>query len=73
MGLNKNFSLTPTKNEHNLHAYLEHFEYIKGLVSIDHISFGPDTICGGHVDLHHYYTKALLLKASKTPQAGMVI
>ncbi len=64
-------TLTPTKREHNLDAYMEHFEYIKDLVGIDHVGFGPDTIYGDHVGLHHYYTQALSLKASKTQQAGM--
>ena len=64
-------TLTPTKRVHNLDAFMEHFEYIKDLVGIDHLGFGPDTIYGDHVGLHHYYTKALSLKASKTQQAGM--
>ena len=45
-------TLTPTKRTHNLDAYMEHFEYIKDLVGIDHVGFGPDTIYGDHVGLH---------------------
>ena len=28
-------------------------EYIKDLVGIDHLGFGPDTLYGDHVGLHH--------------------
>ncbi len=40
-------------------ALIDHFEYIKGLVGIDHVSFGPDTIYGDHVGLHNAYAAAL--------------
>ncbi|MEM8894866.1 MAG: membrane dipeptidase [Bacteroidota bacterium] len=58
-------TLTPTKRVHNLDAVMEHFEYIKDLVGIDHVSFGPDTLYGDHVGLHTAYTAALSLKESK--------
>ena len=58
-------TLTPTKRVHNLDAVMEHFEYIKDLVGIDHVSFGPDTLYGDHVGLHKAYTAALSLKESK--------
>lgn len=58
-------TLTPTKRIHNLDAVMEHFEYIKDLVGIDHVTMGPDTLYGDHVGLHHAYTAALSLKASK--------
>lgn len=50
---------------HNLDAVMEHFEYIKDLVGIDHVGFGPDTIYGDHVGLHHAYTASLSLNESK--------
>lgn len=50
---------------HNLDAVMEHFEYMKDLVGIDHVGFGPDTIYGDHVGLHHAYTASLSLKESK--------
>ena len=49
---------TVTKNNpyHNLDAYMEHFEYIKDLVGIDHLAFGPDTLFGDHVGLHDLFS-----------------
>jgi len=32
---------------------MDHFEYIVNLVGIDHVTFGPDTLFGDHVGLHH--------------------
>ena len=58
-------TLTPTHRTHGLEAVMEHFEYIKDLVGIDHVSFGPDTVYGDHVGLHHAYSASLSLKESK--------
>ena len=58
-------TLTPTHRKHNLDAVMEHFEYVKDLVGIDHVTLGPDTLYGDHVGLHKAYTAALSLKASK--------
>lgn len=38
--------------EHDIEAVMEHFEYIKNLVGIDFVGFGPDTLYGDHVGLH---------------------
>lgn len=47
-----------TKNpRHNLESYMEHFEYIKDLVGIDHVAFGPDTLYGDHVGLHGSFSQ----------------
>lgn len=40
-----------------LDAYMEHFEYIKDLVGIDHVTFGPDTMYGDHAKIHEVYAK----------------
>ena len=58
-------TLTPNHRTHGLEAVMEHFEYIKDLVGIDHVSFGPDTVYGDHVGLHHAYSSSLSLKESK--------
>ncbi len=39
--------------EHDIDAVMEHFEYVKDLVGIDHVTFGPDTMYGDHVGLHN--------------------
>ncbi len=57
-------TLTKNNRRHNLDAFMEHFEYVKGLVGIDHVGFGPDTVYGDHVGLHNTYAAALSLKES---------
>lgn len=50
---------------HNLDPYMEHFEYIKDLVGIDHVAFGPDTLYGDHVGLHHAFAGNLSTKGTQ--------
>lgn len=57
-------TLTPKNPLHNIEAFMEHFEYIKDLVGIDHLAFGPDTLYGDHVGLHHAYAEALSIDQS---------
>ena len=65
-------TLTANHRKHNLDAVMEHFEYIKDLVGIDHVTLGPDTLYGDHVGLHAAYTASLSLKESKgTGKDGM--
>ena len=63
-------TLTYNNRVHTIETVMEHFEYTKDLVGIDHVSFGPDTLYGDHVGLHHAYTKALSLKESKATKPG---
>jgi membrane dipeptidase len=67
-------TLTKAHREHGIEAYMEHFEYVKDLVGIDHVGFGPDTVYGDHVGLHHVYSGSLSLKEStrgrSAPAAG---
>jgi membrane dipeptidase len=58
-------TLTKNNRVHNLDAFMEHFEYVKALVGIDHVGFGPDTVYGDHVGLHHTYMAALSIEESK--------
>jgi membrane dipeptidase len=55
-------TLTKRNPRHNLESYMEHFEYVRDLVGIDHVSFGPDTLYGDHVGLHHVYQSSLSIK-----------
>jgi membrane dipeptidase len=59
---------TISKNnlEHNINSYMEHFEYIKELVGIDHLAFGPDTLFGDHVGLHDLFSSNFSLDQNKT-------
>jgi membrane dipeptidase len=58
-------TLTERHPVHTLDAMMEHFEHVKALVGIDHVGFGPDTVYGDHVGLHHTYSAALSLEDSK--------
>ncbi|MGI9625388.1 MAG: membrane dipeptidase, partial [Longimicrobiales bacterium] len=53
-----------------LDSFMEHFEYIKSLVGIDHVGFGPDTVYGDHVGLHDAYAAALSIAESRQSGAG---
>ena len=63
-------TLTKQHDKHSIESVMEHFEYIKGLVGIDHVSFGPDTTYGDHVGLHQAYAQALSIKESKASQVA---
>lgn len=52
-------TLTAQHPKHDIEGFMEHFEYVKDLVGIDHVAFGPDTLYGDHVGLHHVYSAAL--------------
>jgi membrane dipeptidase len=52
-------TLTLNNTNHSIDSYMEHFEYVKNLVGIDHVSFGPDTLYGDHVELHHAFAAHL--------------
>lgn len=44
---------------HTIDAVIEHFEYVRDLVGIDHVTFGPDTLYGDHVGLHDLFFSEL--------------
>jgi membrane dipeptidase len=52
-------TLTKKHPKHNIESFMEHFEYCADLMGIEHVAFGPDTLFGDHVGLHHYYAKQL--------------
>jgi membrane dipeptidase len=58
-------TLTRANRRHGLDAFMEHFQYIADLVGIDHVAFGPDTLYGDHVGLHHVYSGALSIRESR--------
>jgi len=57
-------TLTKKHPKHSIESYMEHFEYCANLVGIDHVAFGPDTLFGDHVGLHHYFAKQLSIRAA---------
>ncbi len=63
-------TLTREHTSHSLESVMQHFEYIKELVGIDHVGFGPDTLYGDHVGLHNVYSAALSLKEAHATRPG---
>ncbi len=63
-------TLTAAHPRHSLESFMEHFEYVKGLVGIDHVGFGADTLFGDHVGLHRAYTASLSLQAAEKKGGG---
>src|SRR5882672_120471 len=61
-------TLTKKHPRHSIESFMEHFEYCADLVGIDHVAFGPDTLFGDHVGLHHYYAKQLSIKSAHGAQ-----
>jgi membrane dipeptidase len=62
-------TLTKKHPNHSIEGFMEHFEYCVGLIGIDHVAFGPDTLFGDHVGLHHYFAKQLSIKSAHGAQA----
>lgn len=52
-------TVTKKNPEHSIVSIMEHFEYVKNLVGIEHVTFGPDTNYGDHVGLHRVFSAAL--------------
>ena len=52
------------KKYNSIESYMEHFEYIADLVGIDHVAFGPDTLFGDHVGLHHAFASHLSIASA---------
>src|SRR3712207_5841606 len=54
-------TLSPEHPRHSLESVMDHFKYCVDLVGIEHVSFGPDTLFGDHVGLHHAFANNLSL------------
>ncbi len=57
-------TLTAAHPHHSIESVMEHFEYVAELVGLDHVTFGPDTLYGDHVGLHHAYASQLSIGAT---------
>lgn len=55
-------TLSERHPRHSLDSVMDHFEYVKDLVGVDHVGFGPDTVFGDHVGLHGVYADALSIR-----------
>ncbi|MBV9547159.1 MAG: membrane dipeptidase [Chloroflexi bacterium] len=57
-------TLTREHPHHNIESIMQHFEHVANLVGIDHVAFGPDTLFGDHVALHHAFARQLSIQAA---------
>ncbi|MFO8082769.1 MAG: membrane dipeptidase [Desulfobacterales bacterium] len=57
-------TLTQDHRSHSIESFMEHFEYCVDLLGIDHVTFGPDTLYGDHVGLHHAFQSHLSIGKS---------
>lgn len=63
-------TITRDNRHHSIESFMEHFEYIVNLVGIDHVTFGPDTLFGDHVTLHHVTAEFMSLKQAFVSTSG---
>jgi membrane dipeptidase len=61
-------TLTAAHPQHSIDSFMEHFEYIANLVGIEHVAFGPDTMFGDHVGIHHAFAAQLSIAQSHAGQ-----
>jgi membrane dipeptidase len=60
-------TMSNTNLTHDIDSFMEHFEYVKNMVGIDHVGFGVDCLYGDHVGVHHAFANALsIANTSKT-------
>lgn len=59
-------TVTKRNPTHNLESFMEHFEYVKDLVGIDHVTFGPDTLYGDHVAFNTLYAKVMSIPGTQS-------
>jgi membrane dipeptidase len=57
-------TLTKDHPRHNIESFMQHFEYCVDLAGIAHVAFGPDTLFGDHVALHHAFARQLSIKSA---------
>jgi len=57
-------TLTAEHPRHSIESFMQHFEYCVDLIGIDHVAFGPDTLFGDHVALHHAFVRQLSIKSA---------
>ena len=58
-------TISPDHPAHSLDSVMDHFEYVRALVGIAHVTFGPDTVYGDHVGLHGVYAANLSIESAQ--------
>jgi len=57
-------TLSPEHPRHSLESVMDHFERAVETIGIDHVGFGPDTMFGDHVGMHHLFARELGIKGA---------
>ena len=57
-------TMSATHMTHDIDSVMEHFEYVRNLVGIDHVGFGVDCLYGDHVGVHHAFANSLSIGAT---------
>jgi membrane dipeptidase len=57
-------TLTKEHPRHSIASFMQHFEYCAELMGIEHVAFGPDTLFGDHVALHHAFAQHLSIRSA---------
>jgi membrane dipeptidase len=52
-------TLSKSHPHHTIQSVMDHFTHVVDLIGIDHVTFGPDTLFGDHVGLHHAFAANL--------------
>lgn len=52
---------------HNIYSVMDHFEYVKNLVGIDHVTFGTDVTYADHCAVHKIISKELGVERNHLP------
>jgi membrane dipeptidase len=60
-------TLSAAHPRHSIESVMDHFRYCIDLVGLDHVTFGPDTLYGDHVQLHRTFAHLLSLDAARGP------
>ncbi len=59
-------TLIKQHSDHTIESVMEHFKYCVELCGIDNVGFGPDTLHGDHVAVHHIYASYLSMSKFKS-------
>jgi membrane dipeptidase len=62
-------TLSEAHSRHSIESVMDHFTYLVDLIGIDHVAFGPDTMWGDHVGLHHLFAAEMSLGDAQGEQA----
>lgn len=52
-------TLSQAHPRHSIESVMDHFVHVVDLIGIDHVAFGPDSLFGDHVALHHAFAANL--------------